>query len=97
MSKVIDAIHTRHVKLTAFIVTKKPEELRKAIHQHITRGITRIPAKGGYDATDKEMLMIVVTRYELYALQQVIQEIDEKAFTNIVNTTEIYGLFRQND
>ncbi|MFC5627850.1 YitT family protein [Aliibacillus thermotolerans] len=96
-SRVIDAIHTRHVKLTAFIVTKKPEELRKAIHQHITRGITRIPAKGGYDATDKEMLMIVVTRYELYALQQVIQEIDEKAFTNIVNTTEIYGLFRQND
>lgn len=96
-SRVIDSIHTRHVKLTAFIVTKKPEELREAIHRHITRGITRIPAKGGYDASDKEMLMIVLTRYELYTLKQIIQKIDKQAFTNIVTTTEIHGLFRQND
>ncbi|WP_091660980.1 YitT family protein [Alteribacillus iranensis] len=96
-SRVIDTIHTRHVKVTAFIVTKRPDELREAIHKHITRGITRIPAKGGFDATEKEVLMIVITRYELYALEQVINEIDENAFTNIVNTAGIYGLFRKTD
>lgn len=94
-SRVIDTIHTRHVKVTAFIVTKKPDELREAIHKHITRGITRMPAKGGFDATDKEVLMIVITRYELYSLQQVINEVDENAFTNIVNTAGIFGLFRK--
>lgn len=94
-SRVIDTIHTRHVKVTAFIVTKKPDELREAIHKHITRGITRMPAKGGYDATDKEVLMIVITRYELFAMQQVINEVDENAFTNIVNTAGIFGLFRK--
>ncbi|RKD75617.1 uncharacterized membrane-anchored protein YitT (DUF2179 family) [Sinobaca qinghaiensis] len=94
-SRVIDAIHTRHVKLTAFIVTKKPDLLRDAIHQNITRGITRLPAKGGFDASEKEVLMIVITRYELYALQQVIQDVDEQAFTNIVNTAGIYGIFRK--
>ncbi|WP_240374823.1 YitT family protein [Bacillus piscicola] len=94
-SRVIDTIHTRHVKVTAFIVTKKPDELREAIHENITRGITRLPAKGGYDASEKEVLMIVITRYELFALQQVINEVDERAFTNIVNTAGIYGLFRK--
>ena len=44
-SRFIDAIHTRYVKLTAMVVTKKPDLLNKAIHERLTRGITRIPAK----------------------------------------------------
>ncbi|WP_017726877.1 YitT family protein [Halalkalibacterium ligniniphilum] len=96
-SRIIDAIHTRHVKLTAMIVTKKPVELRKAIHDRITRGITRIPAKGGYMEDDKEVLMTVLTRYELYDLKQVIQDVDPEAFTNIVQTTGVFGLFRKQD
>ncbi|PSL50951.1 uncharacterized membrane-anchored protein YitT (DUF2179 family) [Salsuginibacillus halophilus] len=94
-SRIIDMIHTRHVKLTAMVVTKKPEEVRKAVHANITRGITRMPAKGGYDETDKEVLMIVITRYELYSLKQVIHDQDPNAFTNIVNTADIYGSFRR--
>jgi uncharacterized membrane-anchored protein YitT (DUF2179 family) len=94
-SRIIDAIHTRHVKLTAMIVTKKPTELRKAIHERITRGITRMPAKGGYLEDDKEVLMIVLTRYELYDLRHVVQEVDPEAFTNIVHTEGVYGLFRK--
>lgn len=94
-SRVIDAIHTRHVKLTAMIVTSKPEDLQKAIHEELTRGITRIPAKGGYSKEEKEMLMIVITRYELYSLKKIIANVDDKAFTNIVETAGIYGLFRK--
>ncbi len=94
-SRVIDAIHTRHVKLTAMIVTKKAAELRAAIHQNITRGITRIPAKGGYHSDDKEVLMIVITRYELYDLKRIIAEVDPAAFTNIVQSSSIFGLFRK--
>ncbi|KHF38436.1 YitT family protein [Halalkalibacter okhensis] len=94
-SRVIDAIYTRHVKLTAMIVTKQAEVLREAIHERVTRGITRIPAKGGYTYEDKEILMIVITRYELYELKKVIQEIDPNAFTNIVETAGIFGFFRK--
>ncbi|MCL7748171.1 MULTISPECIES: YitT family protein [Halalkalibacter] len=94
-SRVIDAIYTRHVKLTAMIVTKQAEVLREAIHERVTRGITRIPAKGGYTYEDKEILMIVITRYELYELKKVIQEVDPHAFTNIVETAGIFGFFRK--
>jgi uncharacterized membrane-anchored protein YitT (DUF2179 family) len=93
-SRIIDAIHTRHEKLTAMIVTSKGRELQRAIHQQMVRGITRVPAKGAFTDSDKEMLIIVITRYELYALEQTINEIDPKAFTNVVETAGIFGFFR---
>ncbi|MGJ9382551.1 YitT family protein [Salipaludibacillus sp. CF4.18] len=96
-SRIIDTIHTRHVKLTAMVVTNKADELQEAFYKKVMRGVTRIPAKGGYSKEDKEVLLIVITRYELYFLQQVIDEVDPKAFTNIIQTTGIHGMFRKND
>ncbi len=94
-SRIIDVIHTRHEKLTAMIITKKGKELQQAIHEKMVRGITKLPAKGGFTDEEKELLIIVVTRYELYDLEHTIKEIDPHAFTNIVNTTGIFGFFRQ--
>ena len=45
-TRVIDAIHTRHEKLTAMIVTKKADEIKEAIYGKMVRGITTVPAKG---------------------------------------------------
>jgi uncharacterized membrane-anchored protein YitT (DUF2179 family) len=94
-TRVIDAIHTRHEKLTALIVTRKGEELRKAIHSKLVRGITAIPARGAYTNESKDLLMIVITRYELFDLERIINEVDPKAFTNIIETTNVVGFFRR--
>lgn len=94
-TRVIDAVHTSHVKLTAMIITKKAVELKKAIHSQLVRGITTIPAKGGYTNEEKDLLLIVITRYELYDLERIIKEVDPNAFTNIVQTTGIFGFFRK--
>jgi uncharacterized membrane-anchored protein YitT (DUF2179 family) len=95
-TRVLDAIYTSHVKVTALIVTSKPDELREAIHNELVRGITRMPAQGAYTNEEKEVLMIVLTRYELYDLKKLIQEVDSEAFTNIVETVGVFGLFRKN-
>lgn len=94
-SKVIDMIHTRYQKLTAFIITEKYDEMKKAIHSRLVRGITTIPAKGAFSNNSKEMMMIVITRYELYELERIIKEIDPQAFTNILETTNVVGFFRK--
>lgn len=94
-TRVIDTIHTRHQKHTAMIITKKTEELKKAIHDKMVRGITVVPAKGAFSNEEKEMMIIVLTRYELYDLERIIKEIDPHAFTNIVQTTGILGFFRK--
>lgn len=94
---IIDMIHTRHEKVTATIITSKADELQKAIHDKMVRGITILPAKGAYTKVDKHMLYLVITRYELYDLEKVIEEVDPEAFTNIVQTVGIFGFFRQDD
>ncbi|MFG6116188.1 YitT family protein [Halobacillus sp. MO56] len=96
-TRVIDAIHTRHEKLTAMIITTKAAELEKAIHSKMVRGITTLPARGAFTQQDKNMLVMVITRYELYDLQGIINEVDPQAFTNIVQTTGIFGFFRKDD
>lgn len=94
-TRVIDAIHTRHEKLTAMIITKKSEELKKAIHGKLVRGITMLPAKGGFSNENRDIMMIVITRYELYDLERTIREVDPQAFTNITETAAIFGSFRK--
>ncbi|AVQ98634.1 hypothetical protein BN988_01164 [Oceanobacillus picturae] len=94
-TRVIDAIHTRHEKVTAMIITHKADELQREIHKTMVRGITILPAKGAYTKSDKSMMYLVVTRYELYDLERIINEVDPNAFTNIVQTTGIFGFFRK--
>ncbi|MFG6149484.1 YitT family protein [Halobacillus sp. B23F22_1] len=96
-TRVIDAIHTRHEKLTAMIITTRAADLEKAIHAKMVRGITTLPAKGAFTQQDKNMLVMVITRYELYDLQGIISDVDPQAFTNIVQTTGIFGFFRKDD
>ncbi|MGM9988284.1 MAG: YitT family protein [Bacillaceae bacterium] len=94
-TRVIDAIYTRHVKVTVFIVTSKGSALKDAIHERLVRGITTLEAKGAYTNTEKEVFMIVLTRYELYELEKIIHQVDPTAFTNVVQTIGVYGLFRK--
>jgi len=94
-TKVIDTIHTSHEKVTAMIITQKSDDMQKAIHKQMIRGITIMPVEGAYSKIKKNMLYLVITRYELYDLEKIIQEVDPKAFTNIVQTTEVFGAFRR--
>ncbi|MET3696287.1 uncharacterized membrane-anchored protein YitT [Bacillus oleivorans] len=94
-TRVIDAIHTRYQKLTAMIITKKSDEMKQAIHEKLIRGITTLSAKGAFSNEPREMLMIVITRYELYDLERIIKTVDPNAFTNIIETTGVFGFFRR--
>ncbi|MFU0788615.1 YitT family protein [Virgibacillus proomii] len=94
-TRVIDTLHTRHEKVTAMIITHKADELQAAIHKKMVRGITILPAQGAYTKTDKHMMYLVITRYELYDLEKIIKEVDPNAFTNIVQTAGVFGFFRR--
>ena len=93
--KMIDLIHVRHLKITAFIITTKKEALVEKLLK-FPRGVTVIQTEGAYTHTPREMLMTVTTRYELAELKKIIRETDPKAFVNIVPTSEVIGEFRRN-
>jgi uncharacterized membrane-anchored protein YitT (DUF2179 family) len=92
--RVMDAIHIRHVKVTAFIVTKQKKLLLERLLT-MPRGVTSITAEGAFTGSEQDMLMTVTTRYELVDLKKIIKDIDPKAFVNIVETVGVLGEFRK--
>lgn len=91
-SKIVDSIHIRHIKVTAFIVTNETKKMIERLLL-LPRGVTIIKTQGAYSHTEKDMLMTVTTRYELAELRKIILEIDKKAFVNIVETVGVLGEF----
>jgi uncharacterized membrane-anchored protein YitT (DUF2179 family) len=92
-SKMVDAIHIRHVKITAFIVTREKDKLLEKLLQY--RGVTLIRTEGAFSHQEQDMLMMVTTRYELAELKKIVKENDPKAFVNIVETAAVLGEFRR--
>jgi uncharacterized membrane-anchored protein YitT (DUF2179 family) len=92
--KIVDTIHIRHIKVTAFIVTNETEAMLDRLLTR-PRGVTLMKTQGAFSHIEKDMLMTVTTRYELAELKKIIKEVDPKAFVNIVETVEVLGEFRR--
>lgn len=95
LGKVVDLIHIRHIKVTAFIITTEKDKLLQKLLEK-PRGVTHLKTTGAYSEQERDMLMTVTTRYELAELKRMIHQIDPKAFVNIVETAEVLGEFRRN-
>ncbi|UUX34109.1 YitT family protein [Fundicoccus culcitae] len=89
--RMIDTIHTNEQRLTVFIVTNNTTEMLRNIHQRLVRGVTILDGRGGYTGENRDVLMVVINRYELHSLQLIIAETDPKAFVNIIQSTKVIG------
>ncbi|MDQ6599151.1 MULTISPECIES: YitT family protein [Bacillus] len=93
--KVVDAIYTDHAKLTIMIITEKGEEMRKHLLSNLYRGLTIMDGVGGYSNNKRNILVTVISRYELNDVKNLISEVDTSAFVNITETIEVMGLFHR--
>ena len=74
------------------IVTVKPEEVTEELAKRMVRGMTLLPSVGGYSKT-REHDHDGHHRYEMYDLDQIVHEIDDDAFINILPTHSVFGRF----
>jgi uncharacterized membrane-anchored protein YitT (DUF2179 family) len=93
--KVVDAIYTDHAKLTIMIITDKGDEMREHLLTNLYRGLTIMDGVGGYSKDKRNILMTVISRYELNEVKNLITEVDTAAFVNITETIEVMGLFHR--
>jgi uncharacterized membrane-anchored protein YitT (DUF2179 family) len=94
--RMIDKIHTNHIKLTMQIVTTEGELIRKELLETIYRGFTITDGYGGYSKEKKQIILMVVTRYETMQIRNIVRKYDDKAFINIFETVEVDGTFARN-
>lgn len=79
------------------IITDYPDEIKEAIYDTVSRGVTEVSIKGGFSQIKKVMLVTVITKREYYLVRRVISQIDETAFVYVTPASEIHGEFLERE
>lgn len=91
-TKTIDVIQLGFSQTKmVYIITEKSDEIRDRIYEEVDRGITKIPAIGGYTGHDRPVLLVVVHQTEFTKLKQIIKNVDPTAFVIVSDAYEVLG------
>ena len=74
-----------------FIFSKKQDLLKKHIFNFTNRGVTVIPAKGGFTEEPLDLLMVIVLKSESPIILKIIKQIDPDAFITMGSVMGVYG------
>mgnify|MGYP001497765786 CR=1 FL=1 len=91
-SKVIDFIQEGAYAAKAFtILCKEPEKLAAEITRELDRGVTLMPAVGGFSMEPKTVVYCVVSRFEIRKLKSLVRLHDKRAFIVINDVHDVLG------
>ena len=92
MSKVLNfIIEGFNPKKSITIISKQHEAIAAAIQEKVDRGITILDGKGYYSREAHQILYIVINRHQLINVQNIIYELDPKAFVIITDVQQVIG------
>lgn len=92
MSKIVDQmIYGANSGKFAFIITKKAIEITKVIDECSGRGSTILPAQGGYQQEDKQIVVCASNDKEMFTIQQKVKQTDPESFIVILESHEVHG------
>lgn len=80
-----------NVVRTALIITHAPDEVAGKILSLLGRGVTLLPARGGYTGQERTVLYCVLSRAEVAQVKAVVSQIDPQAFMVIGQASEALG------
>jgi len=73
------------------IISEKATEIRDAILSQVDRGVTLLHGEGGYSHQSTEVLLSIVTNYELPKIERLARDIDPSCFVIISRVSEVWG------
>ncbi len=74
-----------------FVVSRNTESICQRIMQELDRGVTLLPAVGGYTKEATQALISVVDQKEVMRVKRIVKEEDARAFMFITDTHETLG------
>ena len=94
-SLIIDKIHLQNNNVTVNIVTKKALEVSNKIIAKLNRSATIFTGVGGFSKEKSNMIISIMSEYELNQCKKLIYDIDPDAFIFISKSTEVIGNFEK--
>lgn len=89
----LDLIHTSYQHINVNIISEKAHLITASILKDIYRGATIVDVKGAYSGSKKEMIYVIISRYEFATLMRLIKQVDPDAFIVSTPVRGVYGNF----
>ncbi|MDR0418871.1 MAG: YitT family protein [Prevotellaceae bacterium] len=74
-----------------FIFSEKQKEIADRIMEVTDRGVTMVHSTGWYTKKEKDVILVVVRKYEVTTVYRIVKEIDPSAFISTSSATGVYG------
>lgn len=74
------------------IITQHPQELSEELLTHLNRGVTLLPAEGGYTHQQKSLVICIVNKHQIADIQTIISKYPG-SFAYITSVSETLGNF----
>lgn len=75
----------------ALVVTDRGAAVARTIDETCGRGTTIVEARGGYKLDHRDVVMCACSTKEMHAVEKAVKQVDEKAFTIIMESNEVLG------
>lgn len=77
----IDRFHSQNINVEVKVITKTdPKLIENDIFHLMGRGVTEVRSVGAYTEEEEHMLYIMISKYEVHQLRQIVRSHDKKAF-----------------
>ncbi|WMJ80814.1 YitT family protein [Clostridium sp. MB40-C1] len=95
-SKTIDAVQEGFASSRqCIIICQNPDLIINSIKLQLGRGVTLLNAEGCYSHTNKKFIYVVIQKFQLNTLKNIINDIDPTAFVAVSSVNDIQGNFKQ--
>lgn len=81
----------RQSNVQLLVFSNKYEEIADYIINKLDRGVTTLKATGWYTKQEKDVLLLIMRKYQLHEVTVAVKQIDPKAFVSVTSTTSVYG------
>ncbi len=75
----------------AFIVTEHPERVCKLLSDEFGHGMTMLDAKGYYSGSSKTMVYLIVNRFQIVKLKELVHQCDPDAYITISEVADVFS------
>lgn len=93
-SLVADKCHVQNINMTAMIFTKKTG-IAKTVMEEMKRGVTDWVGEGAYTQEETNILLIVISKYEMAQLKEIVHKVDPHAFVIFTEGCIVDGNFER--
>lgn len=78
-----------------FIVTLRPEEVCTSLSQTFEQGMTIVEARGFYSDSKRTMVYIVLNRFQIIRMKELVHSIDPAAYITIHDVADVFKVNNQ--